>query len=63
MLATLAVTFLVFSLAVLGLGIGWLVAGKTLKGSCGGLGGDACGVCKSPCEERVKKLEELRQQS
>jgi len=63
MLTTFAVTFFVFSLAVIGLGIGWLVAGKTRKGSCGGLGGNACGVCKNPCDERAKQLDALREQS
>lgn len=63
MLSTLLVTFAVFSLAFFGLAIGWLVQGKVIKGSCGGLGGDSCGICKKPCEERVKKLAELREQT
>lgn len=61
MLATLLVTFAVFSLAFLGLAIG-LLQGKILKGSCGGLGGESCGICKKPCEARVKKLAELEQE-
>lgn len=61
MLSTLLVTFAVFSLAFVGLAIG-LLQGKVLKGSCGGLGGESCGICKKPCEERVKKLAELQQE-
>lgn len=63
MLATLAATFSVFLLAVGGLAIGWLVQGKVLKGSCGGLGGDSCGICKKSCDARVKKLAELEKAS
>lgn len=63
LLATLAITFSVFMLAVGGLAIGWLFQGKVLKGSCGGLGGDSCGICKKPCDERVKKLAELEKAS
>ncbi len=59
LLATLAITFSVFMLAVGGLALGWLFQGKVLKGSCGGLGGDSCGICKKPCDARVKKLAEL----
>jgi hypothetical protein len=61
MLSTLLITFAVFGLAFLGLAIG-LLQGKVLKGSCGGLGGESCGICKKHCEERVKKLAELRQE-
>jgi uncharacterized protein len=63
LLATLAVTFSVFLLAVVGMAVGWLVQGKVIKGSCGGLGGDGCGICKNPCEERVMKLAELKKAS
>lgn len=61
LVATLLITFSVFLLAVGGLSLGWLMQGKILKGSCGGLGGEQCGICKKPCEERVKKLAELEQ--
>jgi uncharacterized protein len=57
-MATFLATFLVFTLAVTGLAIGWLVAEKKLKGSCGGLGSAACGVCAKPCEERIRKMRE-----
>ncbi|MDP1543815.1 MAG: (Na+)-NQR maturation NqrM [Polycyclovorans sp.] len=63
LLATLLVTFSVFMLAVGGMAVGWLVQGKVIKGSCGGLGGDSCGICKKPCDERVKKLSELEKAS
>ena len=63
LLATLLVTFSVFMLAVGGMAVGWLVQGKVIKGSGGGLGGDSCGICKKPCDERVKKLSELEKAS
>lgn len=55
MIATLAITFMGFSLAFLGLAVGWMVSGKRLKGSCGGINGDGCAVCESPCEARLKQ--------
>lgn len=63
MLTTLLVTFAVFCFAFLGMGVGWLLQGRVITGSCGGLGSEACGVCKKPCEARVKKLAELRDRS
>lgn len=43
------ITFAAFTLTVIGLGIGWLVKGKELQGSCGGLnklnGMEECQIC------------------
>ena len=42
------ITFGVFALAALGLGIGYLLQNRELKGSCGGLAamnGEPCPVC------------------
>ncbi|MGB0955852.1 MAG: (Na+)-NQR maturation NqrM [Panacagrimonas sp.] len=58
MLSTLLVTFVAFALAFFGLAIGWLVAEKRLKGSCGGLNGGGCSVCDKPCESRRKQLQQ-----
>ena len=47
-MATFLVTFTVFSLAALGLGVGYLFQNRELKGSCGGLqamNGEPCPVC------------------
>ena len=55
---TLLIGFLVFAGALLALSLGWLVGGKRLRGSCGGLGtgGDgACALCESPEEECPRK--------
>ena len=55
-MATFLVTFAVFTLAAAGLGVGYLLANKELKGSCGGLSamsGEPCPVCggePSKCE-------------
>jgi hypothetical protein len=60
------VTFGAFVLAVIGMGIGVLVRGKALKGSCGGidpttgqtLGDCLCERLKKPiCESRKHELE------
>ena len=49
MIQTVAIAFVVFVLAVIGMGVGAMVTGRRLKGSCGGLstieGVDRCHVC------------------
>ncbi|SFF58081.1 hypothetical protein SAMN04488120_11038 [Fontimonas thermophila] len=48
MLATFLVVLVLFSLALLGLGIGWLVRGRELKGTCASQAaftGGTCEVC------------------
>ena len=57
MLMTLGFTILIFSIAILGLSIGWIVNKKPLKGSCGGLNAiglnGECKICgaKNPATE------------
>ena len=41
-MATLLLTIIVFMLAVLAMGIGVMVTGRSLRGSCGGLGCEGC---------------------
>jgi hypothetical protein len=61
MMKTFLLTFLIFSLAILGLALGWLFNNRVLKGSCGGLAGipgmekGKCS-CSSPCEKRKKEM-------
>ncbi|MFN4168956.1 MAG: (Na+)-NQR maturation NqrM [Pannonibacter phragmitetus] len=62
-MATLAIAFVLFLIVVLGMAVGVIVSGRTIKGSCGGLnaisGADHCLVCKreidpdSPLHERL----------
>lgn len=45
-MATLILVFLVFSLAMAGLGLGVMLGRAPIKGSCGGLScGGACTAC------------------
>lgn len=59
---TLLVTVAVFGIAFTGMAIGAIIAGKTIKGSCGGvgalLGTTACDLCslKDKCEKSGKEL-------
>nr|CAA6829761.1 MAG: Unknown protein [uncultured Thiotrichaceae bacterium] len=54
-------TFIIFSLAMLGLAIGWLFNEKVLKGSCGGMSAlpgmqDHQCSCSNPCEKRKARM-------
>ena len=54
----LLLSFVVVSFALVGMALGALLAGKELKGSCGGLGaimGEDCLFCekKDTCEKRL----------
>lgn len=53
MITTLLAAFAIFMTAFLGLAVGWLLAEKRLKGSCGGLNGDGCQICDKPCEAKA----------
>lgn len=59
------VTFTVFLFIMTIMAIGYIIAGKTIKGSCGGLNAiegldGACDICeiKSQCSKRKRMLEE-----
>jgi uncharacterized protein len=50
--------FIVFSIAVFGMAVGWIVSRKTIKGSCGGLANfrdknrnSLCESCTNPSPE------------
>ncbi len=74
-MATFLITFVFLALIMTGMALGVIFAGRTIKGSCGGLnaisGADHCLVCKkdidpnSPLKERLqcprarKMLEEM----
>ncbi|WP_224823823.1 (Na+)-NQR maturation NqrM [Cognatishimia sp. MH4019] len=51
---TFVLAFIFLLLIVIGMAIGAIVMGKTIKGSCGGLnavaGADKCLVCKKPVD-------------
>lgn len=63
-MTTFALTFGILLVIMLGMALGVILMGKTIKGSCGGLnaisGADHCMVCKkeidpdSPLKERLQ---------
>lgn len=59
-MAIFLITFTVMLLVVLGMSVGVIVSGKTIKGSCGGLntidGIDRVCDCEDPCETKQKAL-------
>lgn len=63
-MATFALTFGLMMLVVLGMALGALVMGRSLKGSCGGLNaiGDAdqCLVCSKPIDPDSPLRERMR---
>ena len=71
---TFILAFVILMLAVLGMSIGVILSGRTIKGSCGGLnaisGADKCVVCSkdidpnSPLRDRLncQRLRNLQKQ-
>ncbi len=60
MIGTFLAVFVLFGLALAGLGIGWLVRGRELKGTCASQAvftGGVCEVCgkTEACEPEPKK--------
>ena len=53
---TLLVTFLLFAAVMAAMAVGVMVHGRSLKGSCGGVGGDC------PCDETAQQECELKRQ-
>ena len=51
MVAVLLLTLGLFALVMLGMGVGVMVSGRALKGSCGGVGGPDCA-----CERQGKPV-------
>lgn len=68
-MAMVFVTFSVFLFIMAIMAIGYIIAGKSIKGSCGGLNAiegldGACDICavKSQCSKRKRMLEERAKQ-
>ena len=61
-MTTVLLSFLIFSLAVLGLASGLLLSGRRIQGSCGGLNqlpgveSDCGGACRRPCAARRARM-------
>lgn len=62
MLSTFVLAFGLFLLAVAGLGLGLVLSGRQIDGSCGGLNrvpgveSDCGGACRRPCERRRRAM-------
>ena len=67
-MTTLALTFGLMLLAVLGMALGVIVSGRRLSGSCGGIGGPDCACdragrprdCEQKSEDQVVSLPSRR---
>lgn len=61
-MTTAILSFVIFSLAVLGLATGLLLSGRRIQGSCGGLNqipgveSDCGGACRRPCAARRARM-------
>ncbi|MGD8976394.1 MAG: (Na+)-NQR maturation NqrM [Gammaproteobacteria bacterium] len=61
-MTTVLLSFVIFSLAVLGLALGLLLSGRRIQGSCGGLNqlsgveSDCGGACRRPCPARRARM-------
>ncbi len=61
MIKIILISLAVFSVALLGMAVGFILSGRRLKGSCGGLSavlGEDCLFCekREECPERRKKI-------
>jgi len=63
-MSTFILSFVVFSLVMLGMAVGVIVNNRAIKGSCGGLGDidglqSACDICKTKdqCKRRKRAIE------
>ncbi len=61
---TLFLTFALLVLVVLGMALGVILSGKTIKGSCGGLnaisGGDKCTICQKDIDPNSPLRDKLQ---
>ena len=61
-MTTLLLSFIVFTLAMLGMALGVLLSGRRIEGSCGGLNripgveSDCGGTCRRPCAARKRAM-------
>lgn len=51
-IATMGLSFAIVLLAVLGMAAGTVAGRAPIKGSCGGVGGRGCELCREPCDAR-----------
>lgn len=62
---TFIATFIILATVILIMSVGVIVAGRRIKGSCGGLSSfegleDACMTCEKPCEKKKAAYEKLK---
>jgi hypothetical protein len=56
------ITFIVMTLAILGMSTGVLLGRSPIRGSCGGLNKGSC-LCREPCEKRKQIMRQEDPQS
>lgn len=63
-MATFVLAFLLLSLVMLGMALGVIFAGRTIKGSCGGLNalsdGDTCAICHKEIDPNSPLRDQLQ---
>jgi hypothetical protein len=52
LLLTVALSFLVISLAIAAMSVGVMAGRRPIRGSCGGLNGAGCALCSGRCRKR-----------
>lgn len=61
MISTLVLAFTVMAIAVAGMAVGAIFTGRTIKGSCGGIG-NVPGIepipcsCEKPCDKKLARM-------
>ncbi|MCJ7592782.1 MAG: hypothetical protein MUO51_15665 [Woeseiaceae bacterium] len=54
-IVTIAISFIVILLVIVGMSVGVMNGRRAISGSCGGLNGGRCELCSGNCEKKRRK--------